>query len=81
MKYSKERPPKKGDKVRFTDEGLHIIGGLKNDEEINSYNRMTVEGIGEEIPISDVDVPVWHVVLAYPYDIYLITSLHLDLLE
>ena len=45
MKYTKDHPPRPGDKVRLNDIGLHIIGGLKNTEEIDALNSIRIKEV------------------------------------
>ncbi len=75
MKYTKDHPPRPGDKVRLNDIGLHIIGGLKNTEEIDALNSIRIKEVHYDIELTDENGDTyWGITLTKPFDIYMLAS-------
>mgnify|MGYP003404467944 CR=1 FL=1 len=79
MKYTKDHPPRPGDKVRLNDIGLHIIGGLKNTEEIDALNSIRIKEVYYDTELTDKNGDIyWAIELTKPFNIYMLTSNGVD---
>lgn len=75
MKYTKENPPRPGDKVRLNNIGLEIIGGLKNQEEIDALNSIRIKEVYFDTEVEDENGDkYWAITLTKPFDIYLLST-------
>ena len=75
MKYTKDHPPRPGDKVKLNAHGLEIIGGLKNYEEIDALDSIRIKEVHYDTEMTDKNGETyWGIQLTKPFDIYMLAS-------